>query len=204
MKRSTLTTLTITMLLLTTSVAAQEISEFVAPQDLIVLEKSWRKEVIDSQASSNPLQPNEDLMRQTRAQKAFIKERANALPNQPTEPRMPAAGSKPVTPERGIFTTFVYRIKVKNTGAKKIKTIFWEYQFLDPDTQEPKEQRKLGSRLNLSPGKTRVVEHRLTRQPTVIVNANQLDRKYRDQFTERIVINRIVYTDGSVWQRRQP
>ena len=203
MKTSTLTTLSITLLLLTTSVAAQETSESTAPNDLTVLEKSWRKVVIDSQADPNPLRPNEDYMRQTHAQKVFIKERDNALPNQPTEPRMPAAGSKPVTPARGIFDFYLYTIKVKNTGAKKIKNIYWEYQFLDPDTQQTMEQRKLASRLNLSPGKSRVVQHRLTRKPTVVVNADQLDRKYRDQFTERIVINRIVYSDGSVWRRTQ-
>lgn len=191
----------LTFLLLTASAAAQEVIVSSAPTDLTVIEKSWRKEVIDSLADKNPLKPNEDLMRQTRAQKEFIKGRDNAQPNQPTEPSMPAAGAKPVTPERGIFTFYIYKIKVKNSGAKKIKTIEWEYQFLDPATQLSMEQRTLTSRLNLSPGKIKTVQHRLTRQPTVVVNANQLDKKYRDQFSERIVINRIIYTDGSVWQR---
>lgn len=201
MKALVLNALTMVMLLLTTSVTAQEIADPKDPTGVSVLEKSWRKEVIDPMRDPNPLKPNEDLMRQTRAQKTFIKERDNAVPNQPTEPRMPASTSKPVTPERAIITRYVYRIKIKNNGEKRIKQLDWEYQFLDPDTQRVMEQRRITSRMNLAPGKSLVIERRLTRKPTVVVNADQLDRKYRDQFGERAVINRIVYTDGSVWQR---
>jgi hypothetical protein len=202
MKTRILTTLSMTLLLLTTSVAAQELSEFANPSDLTVLEKSWRKEYVDSRPrNTNPLQPNEDHMRVTREQKEFIKARDNTLPNQSTEPSMPAPAIKPVSSEREMLTFYIYKIKVQNSGAKRIKNIDWEYQFLDPVTQDPLEQRKLTSRLNLLPGKTKVVEHRLTRKPTQVVRADQLDQKLRDQFTERVVINRIVYTDGTVWQR---
>lgn len=200
MKTARLTPLLIT-LLLTTSVMAQETAESLDPSDVIVLEKSWRKEVIDSQRDPNPLKPNEDLMRITRAQKAHIKAQDDALPNQTTTPRMPAAGPKPVTPERGIFTTYVYTIKVKNIGEKAIRALDWQYQFLDPDTKQLMEHRKINSRVKLSPGKSQVLERRMTRQPTVVVNANQLGRKHRDQFTERVVITRILYSDGSVWRR---
>ena len=114
---------------------------------------------------------------------------------------MPAAGPKPVTPERGMFTSYVYKIKVKNSGEKTIKALDWEYQFLDPSTQEVVEQRKINSRLKLSPGKSQVLERRMTRKPTVVVNADQVARKTKDQFTERAVITRIIYADGSVWLR---
>jgi hypothetical protein len=193
-----LTTLT-TLLLLTTSVAAQEVS---APSDLTVLEKSWSKESVDlNRGNANPLKPNEDLMRVTREQKEFIRARDNTLPNQSTEPSMPAAGPKPVNDGRLLLTSYVYRIKVKNSGAKKIESIQWEYQFLDPVTKEITDQREFWNKLNLSPGKSKKVEHYSPRQPTHVVGADQLGKKYGDQFTERVVIRKIVYTDGTVWQR---
>lgn len=199
MKTRILTILSTTLLLLTTSVAAQEVS---APSDLTVLEKSWREIHVDSNPqNTNPLQANEDHMRTTRAQKEFIRARDNAQPNQPTEPSMPAPPLKPIPPQREMTTFYVYKIKVQNSGAKRIKEVDWEYQFLDPATHELLEQRQLTSQLNLAPGKTKVVEQRLTRKPTQVVRADQLDKKYRDQFTERVVINKIVYADGSVWQR---
>ena len=189
------------MTLIAISAMAQETAKSSDPADVIVLEQSWRKEYRDTLRDSNPLKPNEDLMGITRAQKAHIKAQDNAQPDQTTTPNMPAAGPKPVTPERGMFTSYVYKIKVKNSGEKMIKALDWEYQFLDPSTQEVVEQRKINSRLRLSPGKSQVLERRMTRKPTVVVSADQLARKNRDQFTERAVITRIVYADGSVWQR---
>lgn len=185
--------------LITISAMAQETAKSSDPADVIVLEQSWRKEYKDSLSDPNPLKPNEDLMRITRDQKAHIKAQDNAREGETTTHPMPAAGPKPVTPERGMFTSYVYKIKVKNTGERTIKAIDWEYQFLDPTTQEVLEQRRINSRLKLAPGKSTVLERRMTRKPTVIVSADQLARK--DPFTERAVITRIVYADGSTWQR---
>lgn len=201
MKITRFVILLLTALLLAMPVVAQEAAAPAAPSDIVILEKHWREELVDPRPQTNPLKPNEDLINQTREQKAFLKERDNALPNQSTEPRMPAAGSKPVTPGWQMLRTYTYKAKVKNVGAKTIKLLDWEYQFLDPNTHEIKEQRKITSRLNLSPGKTKTLTRRSTRKPTSVVDAVQLDRKYRDQFTERVVINRVVYSDGTVWQR---
>lgn len=187
--------------LITISAMAQETAKSADPSDVTVLEQSWRKEYRDTQRDPNPLKPNEDQIRITRAQKAHIKAQDNALPNQTTTPPMPASGPKPVTPERGMFVTYVYKIKVKNTGEKTIKALDWEYQFLDPSTQEIKEQRKITSKLKLAPGQSQGLERRMTRKPTVVVSADQLGRKQKDQFTERAVITRIIYSDGSVWRR---
>jgi len=202
MKTARLITPLTIALLLTASVIAQEVADTSNPKDLLVVEKSWRKELLDPKRNTNPLRPNEELMSTTRQQKEFLKNRDNALPNQPTEPRMPAPPIRSVTPAREMWEYYVYEIKVQNVGEKTIKQIDWAYQFLDPDTQLVKEQRKIASRVKLAPGKTQVIEQRSTRKPTVVVNANQLGKKYRDQFTERAVITRIVYTDGSAWRRR--
>ena len=185
--------------LITISAMAQETAKSSDPADVIVLEQSWRKEYKDSLSDSNPLKPNEDLIRITRDQKAHIRAQDTAREGETTTHPMPAAGPKPVTPERGMFTSYIYKIKVKNSGERTIKAIDWEYQFLDPTTQEVLEQRRINSRLKLAPGKSMVLERRMTQKPTVVVRADQLARK--DPFTERAVITRIVYADGSTWQR---
>jgi len=202
MKTTRFMTLLLVALLLAMPVVAQEVADPAAPSDVVILEKKWREELIDPNRETNPLQPNEDLIRLTREQKAFLKARDNAPPNQTTEPRIPSAtASKPVTPEWEMLRTYTYQAKVKNVGRKTIKLLDWEYQFLDPNTQEVREQRKITNRLKLSPGKTKMLTRRLTRKPTTVVDADQLDRKLRDQFTERVIITRILYTDGTVWQR---
>ena len=192
---------TLVLLLLTVSVMAQETS--LDPPDVIVLEKSWHKEPqVGPAHASNPLGPNEALIRQTQMEKDTIRQREEySLPNQPTEARMPVPQPRPIAPARSVVTTYVYKIKVKNNGPKTIKSLEWEYQFLNPQTLEVMGYRRITSDTKLSPGTIMKLERRFTRQPTILVNANQLDKKYRDQFTERLIIHRIQYSDGSVWRR---
>jgi hypothetical protein len=187
-------------LLFTLSIAAQETAENSDPTDLTVLEKSWYKSFISPAGDPNPLRPNENLIRQTRAEKAEIRDRDYRLPDT-TEPRMPAQAPRPIPPgpPKDIY---IYKIKVQNTGPKNIKAIDWEYQFLHPDTQEVLGSRRIVSRVKLAPGKTQVVVVRLIQKPTIVVSADQLDKKYRDQFKERVIIHRINYGDGSVWRRK--
>ena len=198
--KTTRCTLVLVVVLLAMPVMAQEGADRSAPSDIVILEKRWREESIDPRRDTNPLGPNETLLKQTRAQKAVIKARDEALPNQTTESRMPIAINPAATPDREMLRTFVYQMKVKNIGRKIIKVVDWEYQFLDPKTQEIKEQRNMTNVVKLSPGKTKVLNRRVTRQPTGVVDADQLGRKYRDQFIERVVITRIVYADGTTWQ----
>ena len=199
MKRGSLATLV--LLLLTASSIAQENSASSGPPDIVVLEKSWSKKSSASSHDSNPLGPNEALISQTHMERAAIRQRDDSLPNQPTEARMPIPRPRPIPPPVSAVTTYVYKMKVKNNGAKTIKSVDWEYQFLDPQTQEVMGYRRIKSEAKLGPGETRVLEKRFTRQPTILVNVNTLGKKYQDQFTERLIIHRIQYSDGSVWRK---
>ncbi len=192
---------TLILLLLTAAVVAQENNASSNPPDLIVLEKSWSKRPLSPGIRSNPLGPNEALIEQTRIEKAAIRQRDYSLPNQPTEARMPVPASRPIPPAASAFPSYVYKLKVQNNGTKTIKSVDWEYQFLDPQTLQLMGYRRIKSDAKLSPGKVKVLEKRFTRQPTLLVNVNSLGKKYQDQFTERVIIHRIEYSDGSVWVR---
>ena len=193
---------TLVLLLLTAAVVPQENKTSSGPPDLIVLEKSWSKKPEAPSRVSNPLGPNEALINQTRVEKAAIRQRDDySLPNQPTEARMPIPSARPIPPPPSAITTYVYKIKVKNAGPKTIKSVDWEYQFLDPQTQAVLGYRRIKNETKIFPGHTKVLEKRFTRQPTILVNVNTLGKKYQDQFTERLIIHRIQYSDGSIWQR---
>ena len=217
MKTARLITPLLITLLLTISAMAQERRDPADPPDLVILEKNWRKSVLrtrfgDPNRDNSLFRRNENPGKLDRAQEVYLND-VVAQPNQPTVSKMPTSTStKPVTASStitawpGVETVkdYTYRVKVKNTGTKVIKLIDWEYQFLDPDTQQVKEQRTIASRVKLSPGKSQVLKRRMTRQPTIVVDASKLDKQYRDQFTERVVITRITYADGSVWRRPKP
>ena len=184
-------------LLLTPIVTAQNSGDKSDPIDLTVLNHSWRKESSSQQVSSNPRRPpDEDRIGQTPAERDILLQRGKEWPNQ----------SVPVPPSRsttgGGRDVYVYKITVKNDGAKLIKEVDWEFRFLHPDTQEELGNVRVSSKVNLSPGKTKVIKSRTHQQPIGVVLADQLDNKYRDQFREEVVIHRIVYSDGSAWQRQ--
>ena len=189
-------------LLLATFVTAQESGDKSDPTDLTVLKHSWHREFAGLAANSNPLKPNEDLMRQTRAEKQVIRDRDYRLPNQTTEIPMPVPGPRPIPPDSKSREFYVYEITIKNNGAKRIRAVDWEFQFLHPETKEVLGSRRITSRVKLSPGKTEEIKAKWFQQPTHIVSADQLGRKYRDQFKEQVIIHRIDYADGSRWQRQ--
>jgi hypothetical protein len=188
-------------LLLATFVIAQESDDKSDPTDLTVLKHSWHKEFLGVRADSNPLQPNEDLIRQTRAEKEVIRERDYRLPNQTLELPMPVPGPRPVPPDSKAREFYVYQVTIQNNGAKRIKAVDWEFQFLHPGTQEVVGSRRITSKVKLSPHKTGELKVQLFQQPTHIVGADQLGKKYKDQFKEQVIIHRIDYADGSTWQR---
>jgi len=188
-------------LLLTTFVTAQESSDKAAPIDLTVLKHSWHRDFLVWGGNSNPLQANEDLMRQTRAEKQVIRDRDYSLPNQTTEIPMPVPGPRAIPPDSKAREVYVYEVTLENKGAKRIKAVDWEFQFLHPETQEMLGSRRIISRVKLSPGKIQTLKVQLFQQPTHVVWADQLGKKYRDQFKEQVIIHRIVYADGSTWRR---
>ena len=193
--------LMLAMMLFPTSVIAQEIAQSSDPGDVSVLEKSWHKEGLSQGRNQNPLAPNEEYLMQVAAQKAVIKRRDESLPNQTTEERVPVPAPRPIPPRIEPSITYVYKIKVKNTGSKIIKAISWDYEFLDPDTQEVLGRRRITSKAKIAPGKIYDLDRRFGTPPTRLVSADKLDKKYRDQFSERVTIHRINYADGTVWQR---
>ena len=202
MKITQLTHSVLVALLLATVVPAQQSTSKSDPTDLTVLNHSWRKVIIGLQTDSNPLQPNEDLIRQTRAEKYVIRERDYALPGQPTQLPMPTPMPRPIPNGYARREVYVYAITVRNSGVKRIASVEWELQFLHPNTQEVMGTKRITTKVKLSPGKTKKIEAQRPEPPTRIVSANQLDKKYRDQFKEQVIIHRIVYTDGTTWQRK--
>lgn len=96
--------------------------------------------------------------------------------------------------------TFLYRASIKNTSEKTIKEIDWDYIFLDAVTGEELGRRQFTSVETIGPGKSRELSFTLTAPPTQRISVYALDKKERIGFGEQVVIVRVKYSDGSVWQ----
>ena len=198
--RATLLTL-LPILLLTSFTHAQDAADKANPPSVTILEKHWEKVV---PPATDSLRRNEEQMEQTRKEKDVIKRRDQSLPNQPTEEQLPLPRQKPLVRSEQLEASalYIYRIKVKNNSrTKTITRLYWEYQFLDPDTQQLMGTRRIYSDLRLQPGQTHEIKAYSRTQPSRIVNVHKLDKKYQDQFEERLIIHRVHYSDGTAWQR---
>ena len=95
---------------------------------------------------------------------------------------------------------FAYRIKVKNTAAKVVEIVFWEYQFNEPETPNVVARRQFLCGVSIRPDKEKELEGFSLSGPSDVVSVGALADKSR--FKENVLINRIEYSDGSIWQRK--
>jgi hypothetical protein len=95
---------------------------------------------------------------------------------------------------------FLYKVSVKNGSDKAIKSVDWDYVFLDADTHNEISRQQFTSDEKIGPRKTSELRVIVNRAPTRTISADALNKKEREGLSEQVVIIRIEYADGSVWQ----
>lgn len=172
-------------------ISAQQPVTFVAPPDLTVISHSWRitrnlppvVEPPDPEDYQRAVQKNiED--NQTRAEKGLP---PVSPPKQ--KPRNLRRASKE--------NVYIYETRVKNTGNKKIKAVAWEYVFSDPETKRELGRKRFVSRLKINPGEEKMLREESRFPPSEVALVTQADAALTDQYSGRVVIRAIGYTDGT-------
>jgi len=95
---------------------------------------------------------------------------------------------------------FIYRASMKNLSSKAIKEIDWDYVFVDAVTGDELDRRQFTSVQNIGPGKQKELVFTLPTPPTRRISVQALDKKERVGIDERVVVVRVTYMDGSVWE----
>ncbi len=96
---------------------------------------------------------------------------------------------------------FLYETRIRNTGTKQIEIVFWEYQFIDQsNTVVTRRQFLCGVKVKPTREKDLSVFSLL--RPSDVVNAGSTNDKSPTGSHERVLLNRVEYADGSIWQRR--
>ncbi|HEU4769848.1 MAG TPA: hypothetical protein VFS77_20955 [Pyrinomonadaceae bacterium] len=140
----------------------------------------------------------------TFARNARINEPRGARdPNQDTLDGRSAAMEKSVQESRAPKSEprdgYTYRIKVKNSTQKVAEIVFWEYQFYDTTQPELVARRQFLCGVSIRPDKDKELEGFSLSGPSDVVSVAALADK--SQFKEAVLINRVEYSDGSMWQR---
>jgi hypothetical protein len=97
---------------------------------------------------------------------------------------------------------FAYRAKVQNASAKVIEILFWEYQFKDAANPAIMSRRQFLCGVVVKPGKEKDVQGFSLSGPTDVISVGSLGDKSKNLYQENVVINRVEYADGSIWQRK--
>ncbi len=169
-----------------------------------VLKAKWQKRFYNPARDADPLGAANDSRRLERERQAT--QRENTVLNKMGRERLPMPG-QPANGTRGIPPNeprdyYLYEAKFVNGGAKKIRTLVWEYVLFDPATLREVGHHTFESKAGIPAGKTKSLMGFSTAPPATVVDVKQSDKETAaGQFSERVEIQRVVYEDGTVWER---
>ena len=103
-------------------------------------------------------------------------------------------------PKRAPRYVFLYKASFRNTSAKTVKAIDWDYIFFDRGTQSETGRHQFTSDGKIAPGKSREFSFMLPRPPSQTISVYALDEGERKALDERVVILRVEFADGTTWQ----
>lgn len=172
--------------------------------DLEVLQITWRRVDHNPMLNDRPI-PNPERAQIRAVNSARMQAAQQATRNNPGRPVAPALLAEPSVPDMPPvvrpWTGFIYEFKVRNTGEKTIRKVAWEYSFSDPGTKKKVGKRSYKSKVKVLPGATASLTVRSSQPPIGTIDAKRAGTSQMDQSPEQMVIQRIEYTDGSVWKR---
>lgn len=97
---------------------------------------------------------------------------------------------------------FAYEVKIRNAGKKAVEVVFWEYQFIETAKPSNVARRQFLCGAQIKPNKEKELQAFSLAGPGDVISAGSLEGKSAKLFEEKVVINRVEYADGSIWQRK--
>jgi len=97
---------------------------------------------------------------------------------------------------------YAYRAKIQNASNRIIEIVFWEYQFTDAAKPSIMTRRQFLCGVNIKPAKDKELQAFSVSGPSDVVSVEALANKSGNALQEKVVINRVEYTDGTIWQRK--
>ena len=97
---------------------------------------------------------------------------------------------------------FAYKVKVRNTSAKVVEVLFWEYQFEEAADPSNLARRQFLCGVQIKAGRDKELLAWSASGPNGAISVDSLANRAESPYRERVVVNRIEYADGTIWQRR--
>jgi hypothetical protein len=195
-------------LVILTVVAGQK-SEPAGDSLIAVLGQKWGRERLSVEEAESVVVPPAAAMIPANKNRERAR-RANAPigerdPNEDTVDGRSAALERSVAAARAPKPVdgYVYRVKFRNSSSKVIEAVFWEYQFREATDAAYLSRRQFLCVSSVKPDKEKELKGFSLSGPSDVVSIGALTKKDSEKaFNETVVINRIEFTDGTSWQRR--
>jgi len=188
------------------SASAQSVPDSSDSSSLAVVKFSWSKERINWQQDpfSGPIE-NFDEMRvrsrnEKRIQDAKRGGNGSEIARAERDAKTDAALTAQIHKNKPGRYQFLYAVQVRNSGDKVIKAVDWDYVFFDLNNQNELGRRQFRTEEKIAPGKSKELKSFMRTPPTQTVSIHSLVKNERANLGEQVVIVRIEYLDGSVWQ----
>lgn len=189
--------------------AQQTLTDAQDPSDVQVVKFSWSKERIgwERDPFSGPVESFDQMRVRTRNEKRISDAKAGGnsieVDRVTREAKADSANVEEIRrqqqhpPRYG----FLYKVSFKNNGTKIIKSLDWDHVFFDSETKALTTRHQFTSDEKINPGKQKEFTVFTPAPPSRTISVQKLDKRERDTLRDSIVIMRILYADGSVWQR---
>jgi hypothetical protein len=156
-----------------------------AAPEVEVVSAKWVLNIIKPRAATGPAMSSETIEKSERVNDPI----PVVIPN-------PKDLSKPI--ERRFY---VYSAEILNRGQKVIKALKWSYVFSDRVTHEELKRHGAFSEATIRPSEKKTLQFRTPLSPPRVVNANSPNAA--SPFAERVVIECLLFADGSLWANPQ-
>lgn len=136
--------------------------------------------------------------------------RANTSPGE-RDPNLDTVDGRSAALERAVQDSrapdksvegYSYRAKIQNASEKVIEVIFWEYQFRDTPNSSVVSRRQFLCGVQIKPAKEKELKAFSVSGPSDVISVAALSDKTKNGGVETVVINRVEFADGTIWQRK--
>ncbi len=176
------------------------------PNGLEIVRFGWSKERIgwERDPFAGPVENFDEMRSRTRNEKRIDDAKRGggsaAADKLKREAKADAANLEQVRQKTPARYVFVYKAKVKNNGTTAITGIDWDYIFFERGTENELGRQQFTSEEQIGPGKSKELIVTIRTPPTHTISVTSLNKDEQEQLSERIVLVRISYADGRVWQ----
>lgn len=108
------------------------------------------------------------------------------------------ARNSALTPSGNIF---LYELQVKNLDQKNIKSFIWEYRPASKSLSQNDSSRRFLCSEKIKAGDSKTLRTISYLPPINMVDATAASEESKKNSAADVIINRVEYTDGTVWKR---